>query len=148
MDSHTLPVARACDALHAPDAIVTISSTLSLQHSAHVHYLMLSAITHVARAGYSAAQSHATRAKFSHARAWRARCDIGRAMAHTGAWLHARTPGESARAGAQQAPGSPAQRSCNRARTAVEAAEWAPAEWASRVGARTRGAARKLVHAV
>ena len=59
-------------------------------------------------------------------------------MAHTGAWLHARTPGESARAGL----------SCNRARTADEPAEWAPAEWARSVGARTRGAARKLVHAV
>jgi len=57
-------------------------------------------------------------------------------MAHTGAWLHARTPGESARAGAQQAPGAPAQRACNRARTADdEPAEWAPAEWARMLSA-------------
>jgi hypothetical protein len=37
VDSRAQPVARACNALDTPDAIVTISSTLPLQHSAHVH---------------------------------------------------------------------------------------------------------------
>ncbi len=98
---------------------------------------MHSAISHVARAGSSAAQSHATRAKLSHALAWRARCDIWRAEAHTGAGLHARTPGTQRAGPARVQPCSHSRRA-RRVGPQSGPAEWAPARAARRKSSYTR----------